>query len=71
MEIDTFWDVIEAAQAGAATTGEPFDEVLVKQLAERPRQEILEYAERFDKLHDALYRSGPLSRRKEQRTGTR
>ncbi|MEU1710304.1 DUF4240 domain-containing protein [Streptomyces sp. NPDC005706] len=56
MEINTFWDVIEAAQAGAATTGEPFDEVLVKRLAERPRQEILEYAERFDELHDALYR---------------
>ncbi|MFF5161457.1 DUF4240 domain-containing protein [Streptomyces sp. NPDC000348] len=56
MEIDTFWDVIEAAQAGAAETGEPFDEVLVKQLADRPRQEILEYAERFDELHDALYR---------------
>ncbi|MGW1675661.1 DUF4240 domain-containing protein [Streptomyces sp. NPDC002324] len=48
--------VIEAAQAGAAATGEPFDEVLVKQLAQRPRQEILEYAERFDERHDALYR---------------
>ncbi|MGW4135586.1 DUF4240 domain-containing protein [Streptomyces mirabilis] len=56
MEIDTFWHVIEAAQAGAAATGEPFDEVLVKQLADRPRQEILEYSERFDELHDALYR---------------
>ncbi|MEW2418093.1 DUF4240 domain-containing protein [Streptomyces sp. NPDC046866] len=56
MKIDTFWHVIEAAQAGAVATGEPFDEVLVKQLAERPRQEILEYAERFDELHDALYR---------------
>lgn len=56
MEIDTFWDVIEAAQAGAATTGELLDEALVKQLAERPQQEILEYAERFDELHDALYR---------------
>ncbi|MFE5219338.1 MULTISPECIES: DUF4240 domain-containing protein [unclassified Streptomyces] len=56
MEIDTFWDLIEAAQAEAATTSEPFDEVLVKQLADRPQQEILEYAERFDELHDALYR---------------
>ncbi|WP_345553288.1 DUF4240 domain-containing protein [Streptomyces lannensis] len=56
MEINTFWHVIEAAQAGAAATGEPFDEVLVKQLADRPRQEILEYAERFDELHDSLYR---------------
>lgn len=39
MEIDTFWDVIEAAQAGAAATGEPFDEAAVKQLADRPQQE--------------------------------
>ncbi|MEV8554240.1 DUF4240 domain-containing protein [Streptomyces glaucescens] len=56
MEIDTFWDVIGAAQAGAAASGEPFDEVLVEQLADKPQQEILEYAERFDELHDALYR---------------
>ncbi|MFK0202956.1 DUF4240 domain-containing protein [Streptomyces lavendulae] len=56
MDIDTFWNVIEAARAGAASTDEPFDEVLVNQLADRPRQEILEYAERFDEVHDALYR---------------
>ncbi|WP_327748714.1 DUF4240 domain-containing protein [Streptomyces europaeiscabiei] len=40
----------------AAATGGSFDEVLVKQLAEGPRQEILENAERFDELHDALCR---------------
>ncbi|MEU1691748.1 DUF4240 domain-containing protein [Streptomyces hirsutus] len=56
MDIGTFWNVIEAARAGAAETGKPFDEVLVEQLADRPQQEILEYAERFDELHDALYR---------------
>ncbi|MFD3756342.1 DUF4240 domain-containing protein [Streptomyces sp. NPDC058622] len=56
MDIDTFWDIIEGARAGAAGAGEPLDEVLVKQLAERPTQTILEYAERFDELHDALYR---------------
>lgn len=56
MDIDAFWHVVEAAQAGATSTGEPFDEVLVNQLADRPRHEILEYAERFDELHDALYR---------------
>ncbi|WP_329565043.1 DUF4240 domain-containing protein [Streptomyces sp. NBC_01361] len=56
MDIETFWDVIEAARARATSTGELFDEVLVNQLADRPRQEILEYAERFDELHDALYR---------------
>ncbi|MEW2400058.1 DUF4240 domain-containing protein [Streptomyces sp. NPDC046862] len=56
MDINTFWDVIDAAHAETGETGELLDEVLVKQLAERPRQEILEYAERFDELHDALYR---------------
>lgn len=56
MNSDTFWDVIEASRAGAAETGEPFDAVLVKQLASTPPQAILEYAERFDELHDALYR---------------
>jgi hypothetical protein len=56
MDIDTFWDVIEVAQADAASTDDLFDQVLVKQLASKPRQEILEYAERFDELHDALYR---------------
>ena len=56
MDSDMFWDVIEATRAGAAEAGEPFDEVLVKQLADRPMQRILEYAERFDELHDALYR---------------
>ncbi|MEU9736646.1 DUF4240 domain-containing protein [Streptomyces sp. NPDC048002] len=56
MDNDTFWDVIETARAGAAASGEPFDEVLVTQLAGRQRQEILEYAARFDEVHDALYR---------------
>ncbi|WP_407841276.1 DUF4240 domain-containing protein [Streptomyces sp. DSM 116496] len=56
MDIDAFWGIIEAARVGAAEAGEPFDEVLVKHLAERPCQEILEYAERFDEAHDALYR---------------
>ncbi|MFJ3671109.1 DUF4240 domain-containing protein [Streptomyces sp. NPDC090106] len=56
MNSDTFWNVIEAARAGAAEAGESFDEVLVRHLADKQRQEILEYAERFDELHDALYR---------------
>ncbi|MFE2267656.1 DUF4240 domain-containing protein [Streptomyces lavendulae] len=56
MDIDAFWEIIEAARVEAAEAGEPFDEVLVKQLAKRPRREILEYAERFDEAHDALYR---------------
>ncbi|MEU6676300.1 DUF4240 domain-containing protein [Streptomyces sp. NPDC046925] len=56
MDTDTFWDIIEAARSGATDSGELFDEVLVEQLAKKPRQEILEYAQRFDELHDALYR---------------
>ncbi|WP_217573985.1 DUF4240 domain-containing protein [Streptomyces sp. GbtcB7] len=56
MNIDTFWDVIESARSAAAEAGKPFDEVLVGQLATRPPREILEYAERFDELHGALYR---------------
>ena len=56
MDGDTFWEIIEAALVEAAEAGEPFDEVLVRGLAGRPRQEILEYAERFDALHGALYR---------------
>ncbi|WP_327411592.1 DUF4240 domain-containing protein [Streptomyces sp. NBC_01233] len=56
MGIDTFWEIIETARSEAAEAGEPFDEVLVNHLAGRRPQEILEYAERFDELHDALYR---------------
>ncbi|MGW3243241.1 DUF4240 domain-containing protein [Streptomyces sp. NPDC001070] len=56
MDIDRFWHLIESARSGAAAGGEPFDAVLVSLLAERPTREILEYAERFDEVHDALYR---------------
>lgn len=56
MDTDRFWQLIDSARATAAAGGEPFDEALVRLLTERPRQEILEYAERFDELHDALYR---------------
>ncbi|WP_372351106.1 DUF4240 domain-containing protein [Streptomyces sp. KL116D] len=56
MDNDAFWNVIEAARATAASTGEPFDEALVSRLTERPCQEILEYAEHFDEVRDALYR---------------
>ncbi|MFJ9911933.1 DUF4240 domain-containing protein [Actinacidiphila glaucinigra] len=56
MDTDRFWQLIDSARSTAAAAGEPFDEALVRLLTERPRQEILEYAERFDELHDALYR---------------
>ncbi|MFF7601887.1 DUF4240 domain-containing protein [Streptomyces mirabilis] len=56
MDIDRFWDVIESVRFAAAEAGDPLDEGLVKQLANGTQQEVLEYAERFDELQDALYR---------------
>ncbi|MFC4517756.1 DUF4240 domain-containing protein [Streptomyces ehimensis] len=56
MDTDTFWEVMETARIAVAGGDEPFDEALVSQLADRPEQEILEYAQRFEKAHDALYR---------------
>jgi hypothetical protein len=56
MDTDTFWDAVEAARAEAASTGEALDDILVRQLAEKPLRQILEFQERFDEWHDALYR---------------
>ncbi|MFB7364729.1 DUF4240 domain-containing protein [Streptomyces hydrogenans] len=56
MDIDRFWQFIETARSSAATVGKPLDEVLVSLLADRSPQEILEYAARFDEVHDDLYR---------------
>lgn len=56
MNIDRFWDIIETARSSVATSGGLLDEVLVDLLARCPPQEILEYAELFDEVHDALYR---------------
>ncbi|MBT2392328.1 DUF4240 domain-containing protein [Streptomyces sp. ISL-1] len=56
MHIDQFWNVIESARAAAVGAGKPFDEALVDRLATCPKRDILEYQERFDEVHDALYR---------------
>ncbi|MGI5456226.1 DUF4240 domain-containing protein [Streptomyces sp. CA-249302] len=56
MNIDRFWSIIESARSSAAVSGVRFDEALVDLLTECPPKEILEYAERFDEVHDALYR---------------
>ncbi|MEU1617355.1 DUF4240 domain-containing protein [Streptomyces sp. NPDC005722] len=56
MDIDRFWSLIESARSTAATSGEPVDEVLAGLLTEFPAREVLGYAERFDAVHDALYR---------------
>ncbi|MFF3963477.1 DUF4240 domain-containing protein [Streptomyces griseorubiginosus] len=56
MNRDRFWALVESARTSAAASGSPFDESLVDHLSGCPAQEILEYAERFDDVHDALYR---------------
>lgn len=55
MDTNGFWDVIEAAQAPAGES-KPFHEALADHLATRTEQEILDYQEKFDEAHQALYR---------------
>ena len=55
MDIGTFWDIIETARASAGPD-RPFHESLTDHLAALTDQDILEYHERFEKMHDALYR---------------
>lgn len=55
METDEFWRLIETARSQAEASGS-FDKALVGLLAARSKREILEYQERFDELHGALYR---------------
>ncbi|MFE9440610.1 DUF4240 domain-containing protein [Streptomyces sp. NPDC006602] len=56
MDIDQFWSLIETARTSVGASAVSFDEALVNLLADLPPLEILQYAERFDELHDALYR---------------
>ncbi|MFC1431383.1 DUF4240 domain-containing protein [Streptacidiphilus sp. N1-3] len=55
MDINAFWDIIETARRTGPGNGS-FADALVDQLASRSKQDILEYQERFDEVHDALYR---------------
>jgi hypothetical protein len=55
VDISTFWDIIETARA-SARPGNPFHEALADLLATRTRQEILDYQEKFDQVHQVLYR---------------
>jgi Protein of unknown function (DUF4240) len=50
-----FWEIIETARA-SASRDRPFHEALTDHLATLTEQDILEYYERFEKMHDALYR---------------
>ena len=55
MDADDFWELIETARA-SAVAGRAFHDVLAGLLAARTEQEILEYQEKFDEAHQALYR---------------
>jgi Protein of unknown function (DUF4240) len=55
VDADMFWDIIETARASAGQD-RPFHESLTDHLATLTEQDILEYHERFEKMHGALYR---------------
>jgi Protein of unknown function (DUF4240) len=55
MEITAFWDLIEAARASAGP-GKQFHQALTDLLAARTPEEILQYQDRFDEMHLAVYR---------------
>jgi hypothetical protein len=52
MDEDEFWTIIETARA----MPRPLSEALVDLLVELPLTRILDYEERFDALHEAVYR---------------
>jgi hypothetical protein len=55
VDTDGFWDLIEAARV-SAVEGRPVHEMLADLLAARTEHEILDYQEKFDQAHQALYR---------------
>lgn len=55
MDAAAFWDIIEAARTSAGH-GKPFHEALADHLANHNEQEVLEYQENFDEVHQTLYR---------------
>ena len=55
MDAGRFWKIIETARA-SASRDRPFHEALTDQLATLAEQDILEYDDRFEKVHGALYR---------------
>ena len=55
MDAGRFWEIIETARA-SARRDRPFREALTDHLATFTAQDILEYYERFEKMHGALYR---------------
>ncbi|MDF6044542.1 DUF4240 domain-containing protein [Streptomyces sp. JH14] len=55
MDTSDFWTIIEAARS-ADGPDRPFAEALVDELAALTKDGILRYQERFDEVHDAVYR---------------
>ena len=55
MDAGRFWEIIETARASAGRD-RLFHEALTDHLATLTEQDVLEYYERFEKMHDALYR---------------
>jgi Protein of unknown function (DUF4240) len=55
MEITAFWDLIETARA-SAEPGKQFHQALTELLVARTPEEILQYQDRFDEMHLAVYR---------------
>ncbi|MFD5033989.1 DUF4240 domain-containing protein [Streptomyces sp. NPDC058405] len=55
MDTSEFWTIIEAARS-ADGPDRPFVEALVDELAALTKDGILRYQERFDEVHDAVYR---------------
>jgi hypothetical protein len=55
VDADTFWEIIAAGKARAGP-GRPFGQALADHLATFNEQGIVEYQERFDRAHEALYR---------------
>lgn len=57
LAVDTaaFWDIVATAMAQSGP-GTPFNQSLTDCLAAGTEQDILQYQERFDDLHAALYR---------------
>lgn len=55
MDASVFWEIIETARTRTGPV-RPFHKALAYYLASHTKQGILEYQERFDQVHAALYR---------------
>ncbi|MEU8773534.1 DUF4240 domain-containing protein [Streptomyces sp. NPDC048606] len=56
MPLHCFWQLIDAARAGSASSERPFADVLSDLLAARSRREIVAYERTFGQVRSTLYR---------------